>query len=100
MLEFLIYILVFIIGSIVGLLFSYKKHSEPYIINGIDIVSLIISIVGWVLFINFYSNFYLVSIGIFLIALILGMRPGYGRKETFIGLLIAILIYIINNFIF
>ena len=43
----MIYIIVFIVGSIAGLLLSYKKHMEPYIISEIDDMTLVFSIVGW-----------------------------------------------------
>lgn len=36
MLEFLIYLLAFIIGSIIGLLYSYKQHGEPFIVKGME----------------------------------------------------------------
>lgn len=98
-LSYLIYILVFIIGSILGLLISYKKHGEPFVYNDIDIVSLVISIVGWILLFNFglfgfVSPEIIISIALFLIALVLGMRPGYGRKETAIGIVISAIIWI------
>ena len=48
-LYIMIYILVFIIGSIAGLLLSYKKHMEPYIISEIDVLTLVLSIIGWFL---------------------------------------------------
>ena len=31
MLDYMIYILAFAVGSILGLLYSYKKHGEPYV---------------------------------------------------------------------
>jgi energy-converting hydrogenase A subunit L len=96
MLQFLIYLLVFIIGSILGLLLSYKKYTELYIINNIDIVALILSIIGWVSFINFYNYFAGVVIGLFLIGFVTSMRPGYGRKETVIGLIVSVVIYLIR----
>ena len=104
-LYYLIYILVFIIGSILGLLLSYKKHSEPFIINGFDIVSLVIAILGWILLFNyglfasligFASPEIIISIALFLIALIFGMRPGYGRKETLVGIIISVIIWFIS----
>jgi energy-converting hydrogenase A subunit L len=107
-LSYLIYLLVFIIGSIAGLLISYKKHGEPFILNGIDIFSLIMAIVGWVLLINyglivsligFVSPEIIISIALFLIAFILGMRPGYGRKETVIGVIVSIIIWIFSYLI-
>jgi len=106
-LSYLIYLLVFIIGSIIGLLISYKKHGEPFIFEGIDIFSLIIAIVAWVLLFNyglfvsligFVSPEIIISIALFLIALIIGMRPGYGRKETVIGIVISAIICIFSYF--
>jgi len=107
-LSYLIYLLVFIIGSIVGLLLSYKKHKEPFIINEVDIISLVIAIVGWVLLFN-YGLFLsligvlpeiIISIALFLIALVIGMRPGYGRKETLIGIVVSFIIWFINYMVF
>ena len=107
-LSYLIYLLVFIVGSIIGLLISYKKHGEPFILNGIDIFSLIVAIVGWVLLINyglivsligFVSPEIIISIALFLIALIIGMRPGYGRKETVIGVIVSLIIWIFSYLI-
>lgn len=99
-LFYLIYLLAFIIGAILGLLISYKKHGEAFIINKIDIISLIISIVGWTLLFNYslipIFSAITISIALFLIALVFGMRPGYGRKETLIGILISVIIWIIN----
>jgi len=106
-LSYLIYLLVFIIGSIVGLLISYKKHGEPFIFNDIDILSLIIAIAGWILLFNyvllvsligFVSPEIIISLALFLIALIIGMRPGYGRKETVIGVVVSAIIWIVSYF--
>lgn len=105
LLSYLIYLLVFIIGSVLGLLISYKKHGEPFVFNNIDIISLIIAIIGWVLLFNyglftslfgFISTEIMISIALFLIALVIGMRPGYGRKETIIAILTSIIIWIIT----
>ena len=107
-LSYLIYLLVFIIGSIVGLLISYKKHGEPFIFNDIDLVSLIIAIVGWVFLFNygvivsllgFMPLEIIIAIALFLIALVMGMRPGYGRKETVIGIAISAVIWIFSYLI-
>ena len=103
-LFYLLCLLSFIIGSVLGLLTSYKWHGEAFIINKIDLVALIISIVGWILLINYgflnsligiFPPISYIAIGLFLIAFVLGMRPGYGRKETFIGICISALICII-----
>jgi energy-converting hydrogenase A subunit L len=96
MLQFLIYLLIFIIGSILGLVLSYKKYTELYVFNKIDIVALILSIIGWVSFINFYNYFVGLVVGLFLIGFVTSMRPGYGRKETVIGLFVSIIIYLIR----
>ena len=98
-LYIMIYILVFIIGSIAGLLLSYKKHMEPYIISEIDVLTLVLSIIGWFLLFNHglnpnISSEILFTIAFFFIGLALGRRPGYGRKETAIGILIAAVVWI------
>jgi len=101
-LNYLIYLLAFIIGSIAGLLFSYKRHGEPFIYNKVEIVSLIIAIVGWILVINFPLFSFLIaplitiSAALFLIAFVFGMRPGYGRYETVIGIAIGLVIFLVN----
>ncbi len=100
---YMVYILVFIIGSIAGLLLSYKKHMEPFIISEIDILYLVLAIIGWFLFINFalvhfIPAFIAISIGLFLIGLVIGARPGYGRKETVIGALISIIVWLVLHF--
>ncbi len=95
MLEFLIYLLVFIVGSIIGLLYSYKKHTEPFIIKGLSVVSCIIAIIGWFLAINCQFSQVLIAIGLFLAGFVMGERPGYGRLETIIGIVIAAIIYLI-----
>lgn len=99
--SYLIYILAFIIGSIVGLLLSYKKHGEPFIDSKIELLPLILAIIGWVLVLN--STIFLlqiiatISIGLFLIGLVIGMRPGYGRYETLIGIIVSVIIWLILN---
>ena len=99
MLDYLIYLLTFVIGSILGLLYSYKLHGEPYVADSsLDIKMCIISIVGWVLAIN-SGNVILGGIGFLLAGFVMGERPGYGRKETAIGLTIAIIIYLILHLI-
>jgi energy-converting hydrogenase A subunit L len=98
--TYLIYILSFTIGSVAGLVLSYKKYTAPYVTKNIDIVALILAIVGWVLTINsqlisaLVSPVITVTVGIFLIAIVIGMRPGYGRYETVIGFAISALIWV------
>lgn len=98
---YLVYILSFIVGMILGLLFSYKKYTEPFVSKNIDIVALIISIVGWILFLNsqliiFIPQYISITVGLFLVAIVLGMRPGYGRYELAIGLIISAIIWVIG----
>lgn len=97
MIDYLIYLLTFVVGSIAGLLWSYKIHSEPYVVMGIDTKSLVIAIIGWILVFNCPWSWLLLAIGFFLVGFILCQRPGYGRKETVIGILVSLVIYIIFN---
>ena len=103
---YLIYVLAFIAGSIGGLLLSYKKHMEPFIISEIDVLYLVLSIIGWILFINhslfarLIPVFAPITIGLLLIGLVIGARPGYGRKESIIGILIAGIIYLLKFLLF
>lgn len=98
--TYLIYILSFTIGSAVGLVLSYKKYTAPFATNNIDVVALILAIIGWILAINnqlistLISPVITITVGIFLIAMVLGMRPGYGRYETVIGFAISALIWV------
>ena len=95
MLDYMIYLLAFVVGSIVGLAFSYKKHGEPYVAeSGFHPVSGVISAVGWILAIN-SGNVIVSAIGLLLAGFVMGERPGYGRKETAVGLVIAAMIYLI-----
>jgi energy-converting hydrogenase A subunit L len=94
----MIYILAFAVGSILGLLFSYKQHGEPYVaVPDFNMPMAVISILGWCL--AFCSgNVILSAIGFLLGGFVMGERPGYGRKETAIGLIIAIIMYILLRF--
>lgn len=98
---YLIYVLIFIVGSIVGLLFSYRQHGEPFVRDKINIPILIIAILGWVMVINTFLNSSLILgtlIGLFWVAFVFGMRPGYGRYETIVGILVSIAIYVMEHF--
>ena len=97
MLDYMIYILAFAVGSIVGLVYSYKQHGEPFVaVTDINIIALVIAIVGWFLAFN-SGNVILSAAGFLLGGFVMGERPGYGRKETAIGLIIAIIVYLILN---
>lgn len=97
MLDYMIYILAFAVGSIVGLVYSYKQHGEPFVSTDLNIPACIVAVVGWILaFVS--GNVILSAIGFLLGGFVMGERPGYGRKETAIGLVIAIALYLILKF--
>ena len=96
MLDYMIYIIAFAVGSILGLLYSYSKHGEPFVaVTKFNIPFALISTVGWILGFN-SGNIILSSIGFLLGGFVMGERPGYGRKETAVGLIIGVIIYIIK----
>lgn len=96
MLDYMIYILAFVVGSILGLLYSYKQHGEPFVADTkFNVPMAVIAIVGWGLaFVS--GNVILAAIGFLLAGFVMGERPGYGRKETALGLVIAIVLYFIK----
>ena len=98
---YLVYLLSFVIGMITGLVLSYKKYNMPFVSKKIDYIALVISIIGWVILLNnqfimFISQYISITIGLFLVAIVLGMRPGYGRYELAIGFVISAVIWIIG----
>ncbi|WP_406534615.1 energy-converting hydrogenase subunit EhaL family protein [Methanobrevibacter sp.] len=97
MLDYMIYILAFVVGSILGLLYSYKQHGEPFVADTkFNIPMAVIAIIGWCLaFVS--GNVISAAIGFLLAGFVMGERPGYGRKETALGLVIAIILYFIIN---
>ena len=98
MLDYMIYIITFAVGSILGLLYSYSKHGEPFVaVTEFNTPFAVISTVGWVLGFN-SGNIILSAVGFFLAGFVMGERPGYGRKETAIGLVIAIILYLLLRF--
>ena len=99
---YLIYIISFVLGSIVGLLLSYRKYSAPFVTEKIDTIALIVAIIGWLLLLNSQVLVLIqpsvsITIGLFMVAMVLGMRPGYGRYETLIGFLISGGLWILTN---
>ncbi len=98
---YLAYILSFVIGMIVGLLLSYKKYTEPFVSKNIDVVALVISIIGWILLLNsqlimLIPQYISITVGLFFVATVLGMRPGYGRYELAIGFVVSGLIWLVG----
>ena len=98
MLDYMIYILAFAVGSILGLLYSYKQHGEPFVaVTDFNVIAAVVAVVGWCL--AFCSgNVILSAIGFLLGGFIMGERPGYGRKETAVGLIIAVALYLVMKF--
>jgi energy-converting hydrogenase A subunit L len=97
---YLLYIISFVLGSIVGLVLSYRKYKAPYALGKIDLIAMVLAVIGWTLTFNsalitLIPTYITITIGVFLLAMVLGMRPGYGRNETFIGIIIAGIIWII-----
>ena len=98
---YLVYIPSFVIGMVVGLVLSYKKYTEPFVSKIIDLVALVISIIGWILFLNnqfitLIPQYISVTVGLFFIAIVLGMRPGYGRYELATGFIVSGLIWLVG----
>ncbi len=87
-----------------GLVASYRKYKAPYAIGKLDALAVILAIIGWTLTLNsvlitFIPEYITITIGVFLLAMVLGMRPGYGRNETFIGIIFAGIIWIMRTVI-
>jgi len=98
MLDYMIYILAFVVGSILGLVYSYKQHGEPFVADTkFNVIAAIIAIVGWILAFN-SGNVILSAIGFILGGFVMGERPGYGRRETALGLIISIILYFVLKF--
>lgn len=101
---YLLYILSFVLGSLLGLVASYRKYKAPYAIGKLDALAVVLAIIGWTLTLNsvlitFIPEYITITSGVFLLAMVLGMRPGYGRNETFIGIIVAGIIWIMRTVI-
>ncbi|MBQ7929134.1 MAG: DUF2104 family protein [Methanobrevibacter sp.] len=93
MLDYMIYLLTFAAGLILGLVYSYKQHGEPFVAETeFNMLFAAVSILGWCLAFN-SGNVILSAIGFLLGGFVMGERPGYGRKETAVGLIIAVILY-------
>ena len=76
MLDYMIYILAFAVGSILGLVYSYKQHGEPFVaVTKLNVLACVISIVGWILAFN-SGNVILSAVGIAIGGFVMGERPG------------------------
>lgn len=82
-------IILFIVGSVIGLELSYKWHSEPYVTQKIEALPLILALIGGGLIVVY------APLGFFFLGLVLGMRPGYGVYEALLGIILAIILWVI-----
>lgn len=97
MLDYMIYILAFVIGSILGLLYSYKQHGEAFVaVTDFNVGMAAVSVIGWLLGFN-AGSIILSAIGFLLAGFVMGERPGYGRKESACGLIIAVIVYLVMH---
>ncbi len=98
MLDYMIYLITFAAGLILGLVYSYKQHGEPFVaVTDFNVLYCVIAIVGWVFAFN-SGNVILSAIGFLLGGYVMGERPGYGRRETAVGLIVAIAVYLLLKF--
>ena len=79
MLEFLIYLLAFIIGSIIDYYTVIKQHGEPFIVKVLNVVMCVVSVIGWMLAVSCQFSQGLIAVGLLLAGFVIGERPGYGR---------------------
>ncbi|WP_456419625.1 energy-converting hydrogenase subunit EhaL family protein [Methanocaldococcus infernus] len=82
-------LILFVIGNLLGLEYSYRKYPYPYNIKRVDPLALALGILGGIV-----VNFNL-PLGSLLLAFPLGMRSGYGRVEFLIGLALALTLWVL-----
>ena len=86
---YLPHLLLFTVGTLLGLQVSYRWHGEPFAIKKIEPIPLALAIIGGVL-----TVFY-VPLGLLFIGFVIGMRPGYGVYEAIIGILLALILWVV-----
>ncbi|BAW32275.1 MAG TPA: DUF2104 family protein [Methanothermobacter sp.] len=86
--TYLPHLVMFTIGTLVGLEVSYKWHSEPFVKRKIEPIPLLIALIGGGLMIIY------APVGLFFIGFVIGMRPGYGVYESIIGILFALILWV------
>jgi len=86
--DYLPHLVLFTVGTLIGLEVSYKWHGEPFVKKRIELIPLIIALIGGG-FIIIYA-----PIGFFFLGFVLGMRPGYGVYETIIGIIFALILWV------
>jgi len=81
-----------VIGGFLGLSYSYKKYTKPYVEKKLDPVALACSIIGGLIFpIN-------LPLSLLFLGFPFGMRPGYGQAELSLGIILAFISYILIDF--
>ncbi len=87
----------FILGSILGLEYSYKAYPAPYRERVVDPIALPVSVLGWALmgYAAAKAEAAPALVGAFMAGFALNMRPGYGRVETAVGIATAVLSYLV-----
>ena len=87
--DYLPHLVLFTVGTMVGLEISYKWHSEPFVKKRIEPIPLTLALIGGG-FMVIYA-----PIGLFFLGFLIGMRPGYGFYEALIGILFAVFLWVI-----
>lgn len=87
--EFLPHLVLFTVGTLVGLEVSYRWHSEPFVIRKIEPIPMVLALLGGGLIIIY------APLGLFFFGFLIGMRPGYGFYETIIGMIFALILWVI-----
>ncbi|WP_457614487.1 DUF2104 domain-containing protein [Methanopyrus sp.] len=85
----------FLVGSLIGLEYSYRMYSEIFRERRTDPIGLLLAILGWTLLAVSWVRSVPVGIWIaaFLIGYVVNMRPGYGRIETALGIVIFLVAF-------
>ncbi len=80
----------FVVGSLVGLEYSYRVYGEIFRERRIDPIALPLALLGWSTLAVSWVKWRPLGLpaGAFLAGFVVNMRPGYGRIETALGLLL------------
>jgi uncharacterized membrane protein len=87
--EYLPHLVLFTIGALIGLEVSYKWHPEPFVKKKIELIPLIMALIGGGLILIY------APIGLFFFGFVFGRRPGYGVYELIIGIIFALILWVI-----
>jgi energy-converting hydrogenase A subunit L len=87
--QYLPAVILFTVGTLIGLETSYKWHSEPFVKRKLEPIPLAIALIGGVLTVIY------APIGLLFIGFVIGMRPGYGFYESILGILLAFILWVV-----